>query len=285
MEYKSPFVLSRNLASAQGIGRFYTMVTRLVQHQIYLIARLEQALSNPDLNKMRALRGQFTINTYSVESFLKRQYPNRKTLCSAKGEVSQQSSLPMQLTESQSQIYCSLYTSNQELLKLSPVIDQLFSRRGELALVRPLPLVSGQRNSDQVLSVAPVQRPDLGRVATHFISREPNITPSPVPVVGYDKRAIINYVAPIQPAIGVPDETISTLKTADQMLKAAQVGFPRNTKFMSPQTDSPILDRFAYDIDPQEKQIYAQFLALPYTGIFQVLPDSTYRHQRKYSPK
>jgi hypothetical protein len=69
----------------------------------------------------------------------------------------------VQLTESQSQIYCFLYTSNQEL-KLSPVIDQL--------------------KSDPVLSVAPVQRPDLGRVAKPFISREPNITLSPVAVVG-----------------------------------------------------------------------------------------------------
>ncbi|WP_338027019.1 hypothetical protein [Trichormus azollae] len=51
-------------------------------------------------------------------------------MCTAKGEVYQQSSLPVQLTESQSQIYCSLYTSNQELLKLSPIIDHLLSRRG-----------------------------------------------------------------------------------------------------------------------------------------------------------
>jgi hypothetical protein len=57
------------------------------------------------------------------------------------------------------------------------------------------------------------------------------------------------------------------------MLKAAQVAFPQNTKFITPQTDGAILNRFAYDIDPQEKQIYAQSLALPYTGIFRVLPD------------
>ncbi|WP_413175209.1 hypothetical protein [Anabaena azotica] len=280
MEYKSPFALSQNLASEQETDRFYTTAARLVQQQIYLIARLEQALNNPDPNKMRAVRGQLTINTYSVESFLKRQYPNPKTLCTAKGEVSQQSSLPMQLTESQSQIYCSLYTSNQELWKLSPVIDQLLSRRGELALVRPLPLVSGQRKSDPVLSVAPVQRPDLDKLATTFVSREPNITSSPVPVVGnVGKKAIANYVAPIQPAIGVPEETIFTLKTADQMLKAAQAAFPQNTKFINPQADAAILDRFAYDIDPQETQIYAPFLALSNTGIFRVLPDSAYRHQ------
>lgn len=73
-------------------------------------------------------------------------------------------------------------------------------------------------------------------MATPFISRQLNIT-------SY-------YVAPIQPAIGVQQETIFTLKTADQMLKAAQLALSQNTKFINPQTDAAILDRFAYDIDP-----------------------------------
>ncbi|WP_338027018.1 hypothetical protein [Trichormus azollae] len=73
-------------------------------------------------------------------------------------------------------------------------------------------------------------------MATPFISRQPNIT-------SY-------YVAPIQLAIGVPEEIIFTLKTADQMLKAVQLAFSQNTKFINPQTDAAILERFAYDIDP-----------------------------------
>ncbi|MBK1988865.1 hypothetical protein A0J48_015185 [Sphaerospermopsis aphanizomenoides BCCUSP55] len=280
MEYKYPFALSQSLTSAQDTEKFYTAAARIVQQQIYLIARLEQALNSPDPNKMRAVRGQLTINTYSVESFLKRQYPNFQTLCTAKGEVSQQSSLAVQLTDSQSQIYCYLYAYSQELWKLSPVIDRLLSRRGELALVRPLPLVSVQRKSDPVLSIATVQRPDLGKLATPFASREPDITSSAVPVVGItSKTAIANYVPPIQPAIGIPEEAISTLKTANQRLKAAQAAFPQNTKFINPQEDAAILDRFTYDIDPQEKQTYAQFLTLPNTGIFRVLPDLVYRHQ------
>ncbi|MGM3307248.1 hypothetical protein ACSQ6I_14965 [Anabaena sp. WFMT] len=278
MEYKAEFDLSQNLASEEATEKFYTTAVQLVQQQIYLVARLEQAFIDPDPNKMRSVRGQLTVRTYAVESFLTRQYPSPKTLCNSRGEFSPQSSLPVQLTESQSQIYCSLYASNQELLKLYPVIDRLLSRRGELALVKPLPLVSGERQSDPVLTIAPVQRPDLGKPATPFASREPNLTSSPLPIVGSTaKTALANYVAPMQPAIAVPEEAVSTLKTANQILTAVQKAFPANIKFINPQEDVATLDRFAYDIDSQERQTYAQFLKLPNTGIFRVLPDSAYR--------
>lgn len=62
-------------------------------------------------------------------------------------------------------------------------------------------------------------------------------------------------------------------------MQAAQKRFPDNIKFINPQEDAATLDRFAYDIDSQEKQIYTQFLQLPNTGIFRVLPDSAYRRR------
>ena len=280
LEYKSQLDLSQSVDSVAGENIFYTKAMQLVQQQIYLIARLEQALSSSDPNRMRSVRGQLTVYTHSVETFLKRQYPSPKTLCTAKGELSQQSDLTVQLTDSQLQIYCSLYAANQELLKLSPVTDRLLSRRGELGLVRKLPLVSGERKSDPVISIAPVQRPDLSKPATPFIRKEPNLTSSPLPVVGSPaKTAIANYKPPIQPAIAPPEEAISTLRTANQILQAAQKRFPDNIKFINPQEDAATLDRFAYDIDSQEKQIYAQFLQLPNTGIFRVLPDSAYRRR------
>jgi hypothetical protein len=149
-----------------------------------------------------------------VDTFLADQYPSPKTLCTPTGELSPQSSVVVQLTESQSQIYCSLYASSQELWKLYPVVNRLLSRRGELALVKPLSLVSGEHQSDSVLSIAPTQRPHLGNPATAFSHREPNLTLFPLPVVGSTvKTAIANYVAPVQPAIAVPEETISTIKT------------------------------------------------------------------------
>ncbi|AFZ27105.1 hypothetical protein Cylst_5059 [Cylindrospermum stagnale PCC 7417] len=281
-EHRTPSDLNYNLAT-EAVGEdFYTTASRLVQQQIYLIARLEQALTEPDPNRMRSVRGQLTIQTKSVEGFLRRQYSSPKTLCTPPRADSSinLSPEPVQLTESQAQIYCSLYASSQELLKLSPVIDQLLSRRGELALVRQLPLVTGERQFDPVLPLAPVQRPNLGKPATPFSTREPDLTPSPLPIVGRDtKTAIANYQPPIQPAIAPLAEALTTLKAASKLLKAARGAFSRETQFIDPQETAATLDRFAYDIDPQEPQTYAKLLELSNTGIFRVLPDSAYRRQ------
>lgn len=274
--------LNNNLASTPVGESFNTTATRLVQQQMYLIARLEQALTEPDPNRMRSVRGQLTIQTKSVEGFLQRQYSSPKTLCTpprADSSINLPPE-PVQLTESQAQIYCSLYASSQELLKLAPVIDRLLSRRGELALVRQLPLVSGERLFERVLPLAPVQRPNLGKPATPFSTREPDLTPSPLLVVGRDtKTAIANYQPPMQPAIAPLEEALTTLKAANQLLKAARAAFSRETQFIDPQETAATLDRFAYDIDPQEPQTYAKYLELSNTGIFRVLPDSAYRRQ------
>ncbi|MBD2388458.1 hypothetical protein [Cylindrospermum sp. FACHB-282] len=280
-EYHFQSDLNHNLASTSVVEPFYTTATRLVQQQMYLIARLEIALTEPDPNRMRSVRGQLTIQTKSVEGFLQRQYSSPKTLCTPRADsLINLSALPVQLTESQAQIYCSLYASSQELLKLAPVIDRLLSRRGELALVRQLPLVSGERQFEIVLPLAPVQRPNLGKPATPFSTREPDLTSSPLPIVGRGtKTAIANYQPPMQPAIAPLEEALTTLKAAKKLLKAAQVAFSRETQFIDSQETAATLDRFAYDIDPQEPQTYAKFLELSNTGIFRVLPDSAYRRQ------
>jgi hypothetical protein len=282
MEYQSSLNLSQTLDSEKSYNTFYTHAQGLVQRQIYLISRIEQAMNSAEPNKMRVVEGQLIVHTHAVESFLKRLYPNPKNLCTAKGELLPQSSLPEQLTESQLQIYCSLYGSSQELLKLSSVINRLLSRRGELGLVRQLPLVSGERQSDPVLSFGSVQRPDLAKPATPIAGREPNLTSSPIPVVGSpEKTAISNYKPSLQPAIAPPEEAINILKTAHQILQAGQAAFPTNIKFIDPEENATALDRFAYDVDQQEKQIYAQFLRSPNTGIFRVLPDSAYHSQSR----
>ncbi|WP_347237701.1 hypothetical protein [Sphaerospermopsis sp. FACHB-1194] len=58
LEYKSQLDLSQSVDSVAGENIFYTKAMQLVQQQIYLIARLEQALSSSDPNRMRSVRGQ-----------------------------------------------------------------------------------------------------------------------------------------------------------------------------------------------------------------------------------
>lgn len=266
----------QNLASTPDEDNFYTSVSPLVQQQINLIARIEQALSHPDANRMRAVRGQLTLQFKAVEGFLKYQYNNPKALCTST-DSSRELPNSGQLSQSQRQIYCSLYASNQELSKLTPLLDRLLSRRGELALVRELPLVSGERQSDPVLSIASVQRPNLGKAAIPFSTFEPILPPSPPTIIGRTaKTAIADYVPPMQSALAPPTEALTTLDTAKQLLTTAIAALTPEIKFNDPRENISILDRFAYDIDPQEPQIYAKFLSQPNTGIFRVLPQKAY---------
>ncbi|BAY91644.1 MULTISPECIES: hypothetical protein [unclassified Tolypothrix] len=279
LDYRSLLSADQNLAAVPANESFYTTASRMVQQQIDLIARIEQAMTMPDANRMRSVQGQLTVYTKFVDAFLNRQYKNPKTLCISRVDVTENLSfLAEPLTESQIKIYCSLYASNQELLKLTPVLDRLLSRRGELALVRPLPLVSGERQSDSVLAIAPMQLPNLDKLATPFAIQEPNLVSPPLPIIGRTaKTAIADYVPLAQPAIAPPAEALTILADAKKFLTAAQVEFPLKNQFTNPQETSAVLDHFSYDIDPQEPQIYATFLKLPRTGIFRVLPDSAYQ--------
>lgn len=278
-DYRSLSSPKQILAAELANENFYTTVSKLVQQQINLIARIEQAITTPDANWMRSVQGQLTVHTKSVDGFLNSQYQNPKNVCTSRVDITQNSLLAEPLTGSQLKIYCSLYASNQELLKLAPVLDRLLSRRGELALVRSLPLVAGERQSDPVLSIAPIQRPQLEKPATPFSTQAAaNLASPPLPVIGRTaKTAISDYVSPEQPAIAAPQEALITLASAKKFLTAAQVEFPFKNRFTNPQETTAILDRFTYDIDPQESQTYATFLKLPYTGIFRVLPDLAYQ--------
>ncbi len=273
-ELQPPADLNQNPTLESKEDSFYPTSAGLVQQQIYLIRQIEEAFTSPDANKMRSVRGQLIIQTIQIEGFLKRQYPNPQTLCSSKKNFADLSSLPVQLNESTAQIYCSLYASSQELFKLRPVIDRLLSRRGEIGLVRELPLVSGERQLDPVLPIAPLQRPNLNKPAIPLANREPDLTSPPLPIIGRtQKTAIANYVPPMQPAIASPIEALNHLQAANQFLQTAQAAFPNQQQAFA------ALNRLSDHTNSQEQKIYANFLELPNTGMVQVLPDSAYRRQ------
>lgn len=258
---------------------FYTTASKLIQQQINLLARIEQAMISPDANQMRAVQGQLTVHTKLVDAFLSRQNKSPKNVCTSGVDITQNSPLAEQSNRSQLKIYCSLYASNQELLKLAPILDRLLSRRGELGLVTSLPLVTGERQSDPVLSIAPLQYPQLDRPATPLATPAENLASSPQIMIGRTaKTAIAEYIPPVPPAIAAPEDALKTIATVKKFLTVAQVEFPLPNQFTYPQETSAILDRFTYDIDSQEPQTYATFLKLPQTGIFRVLPGLAYQH-------
>jgi len=272
---QSQWSYSRNPnISSRGDASFYTAASRLVQQQINLLARIETALVEPDPNYMRVVRGRLLLQTKAVERFLKNGYNHQKPICNGTAKIKGDTSLPSsQQVQSQVQIYCSLFASNRELLKLTPVIDRLLSRRGELAWVRDLPLVSGERQSHPVLSIAPVKRPDLGNLAVPFSLKSSNAAASTqMGIGGNKKKAIANYITPVAPAIAPPPEVLKILQSARIVLQPAKAAFPGGTKFTNPRENQAFIDRSTFSTDAKEEKTYAQFLGKPDRGIFRVLP-------------
>ncbi|MBF2065778.1 MAG: hypothetical protein IGS39_15350 [Calothrix sp. C42_A2020_038] len=80
----------------------------------------------------------------------------------------------------------------------------------------------------------------------------------------------------MQGAVMIPQEATRLLETAEKYVVQAQAEFGQQAKFDNPKQTAITLDRFAYDLDPHEKQTYSKFLALRQTSIFRVLPHSVY---------
>ncbi|AFZ03805.1 hypothetical protein [Calothrix sp. PCC 6303] len=248
---------------------FYKHTSQMVQEQINLVARIEKAIAQPDPNQVRVVRGQILIQSKVIEAFARKQNPGFRGTCASGNRE--------KLNDAEAEIYCGLYASSQELLKLSPLLDRILSRRGELALVRELPLVSGERKFHPVLAISAIERPLLGKKAVPFAIQEPNLPYSSVPTVGIiAKKPLADYVAPIQAALVLPPEALSPLENAEAKLNQTKAVFPQGIKFEDPKQTTSALENFAYGLDPQEPQTYAKFLELPKTGIFRVLPHLAY---------
>ena len=187
VEAESQSSPNRSRESSQ-VASFDDVSKRLVNRQVNLIYRIQKALSQPDPNRMRAVGGQLITHTVVVESFLKRQYPNPQALCNQNQSKDASVDFIPPLSPSSSKVYCSLYNSSRELSKLTPILDRLLSRRGELAIVRELPLVSGEKQSDLVLPMSPVTRPNLGKLATPYAILEPSVEADASLIIGKKKK-------------------------------------------------------------------------------------------------
>lgn len=290
------------LAAAQTNGEpsevrrsqsFWPGAEELVQEQIFLVNRIEQAVSGPDPNLVRATQGQITLHTTAVERFLQSQYPLPRLLCRPGAGPSGSPNLPGvttpntdelaavrdNLEQAQTQIYCDLYRSTQRLLPLRAVLDRRLYMLASVAEVKPLPLVSGETQPNP-LPTGEIVRPDLGKPAKPLYGSVPDLPAEVTPTVGQPmKTAIADYDPPDQPAIAPPEDVLLTLRSIRQQLAQTQALFPRASTFVNPQPVDQARDRNAYGLYPQESQLYAKFLAQPNTGIARILLAEVHQSQ------
>lgn len=276
LDNRLQFDANKNLKSST-LENFDTGSRKLLVRQKNLITYIQQALLHPDSNKMRTVGGKLITQAVVVESFLKAHYPKPKALCNRNhSQEAFVDSIPP-LSSSNLKVYCSLYNSTRELSKLTPILDRLLTRRGELALVRELPLVSGEKQSDLVLPMSPINSPKLGEKAIPYAILEPSVERDNSLLIGKRKKsAIANYVPPVQPAIKPPSEALAILQNAEQFLLATKFVFPVPSSFQNKKTIRAKFDRLSYGVNLQDKQIYQKLLLMPNTGIFRVLPHRVY---------
>ncbi|HEY9862299.1 MAG TPA: hypothetical protein V6D16_22575 [Candidatus Obscuribacterales bacterium] len=260
---------------------FWPRAQQLVQEQILLVNRIERAVAEPDPNRVRAARGQLTLHTVEVERFLKSQYPLPTLLCAPTrvrvGDREEPFTVGSGLSQPQGTVYCNLHQSTQRLASLGDLLDRRLYMLASVAEVKPLRVV--RERQAPALPGTLTQSPNLGKPATPRYGTAPTWPTEELPLIGRSaKTAIADYVPPMPPAIAPLPEAAPVLQSVKQLLARTQTAFPSAVSFSTP-TRQAALDQYAYDLYPQERQLYAKFLAQPNTGIARVLLSEAYRPQ------
>jgi hypothetical protein len=246
---------------------FWPQAQQLVQEQLNLIDRIEQAIASPDYSQVEGVRGELIRHSGAVESFLNNQYRIPRFLC-INGTNLPDPNVAADLTVPQRQVYCALSASME---RLQPVVLQLERRLSMLADITPPntlpsaydPLLRSPVNFPNPVPPTDVSVPDLE-------------VPEP-PVIGLPAKTAIADALPFQPAILPLKETTIALKAAREQLLPALAAFPTSIQIIDPVQTREISDRSTYGLLPSDSQEYANFLAQPNTGIARVLPAEAYR--------
>ncbi|HAX90555.1 MAG TPA: hypothetical protein DCY91_31015 [Cyanobacteria bacterium UBA11370] len=249
--------------SSQG---FWPQAEQLVQQQLNLINRIQRSLSSPDVNQTEATRGQLFLHLGQVERFLESQYRIPQLLCN-NGTVSPD--IPTNLTLSQREVYCALYTSTQQLQPMISLLDRRLPMLAGLAAPNPITPTDPKPIGLRLNLQNPI-RPRFSPVPD-FPEPEPPVigVPAKTPMVDYEEP-------PLQPAIAPPEQASITLLSAREQLIVLLPQFPESTRIIDPGPNPEIIARGMYGLLPLEPQQYAEFLAKPNTGIARILLTETY---------
>lgn len=255
---------------------FWPQAQQLLQEQSALINRLEQAISGPDPNRVRAVRGQVVLHANAVDRFTRRYYSLPNLLCAPPPEGVSQSDLLAAsnsgFSAAQAEVYCTLYSTSRRLVALGPDLDRRLNMLATVAEVKPLEPVSQPYRAiaygSNRASTGPVS---LAQQARPVIATGSNLPPSGPPLLGRKaKQPIADYVPPVAPAIAPPTATLATLRSAQTLVARAQNNFPDSIRPVSLRQSA---NRPAFP----EAQLYAALLQQPDTGTALLYPFQFYQ--------
>lgn len=259
---------------SQFPGQFWTTAQQLTQEQVNLVAKIQEAITTGDREQVLNVRARTFFYITSTERFLKNLYPVPRILCGSlapttPSEVVIRASVINQLGNSQTQAYCALYASLQQLTPFLTILERWGNSippsspsSPPVTAQRPLaaPLSPSIRTAPQTSLPAAIAAP----------------TP-PAPLIGKpEKTPISGYVPAIPPAIAAPSVATDQLQIAMRSLNQLQATFPTGIAFANPnppqrQIPDPTLT------DLRQSPAYTPFLSQPNTGITQIRTADFYR--------
>lgn len=264
---------------------FWQEGRRLLQQQITLTDRLDDAFSGPNPNAVRAVDGQVLLHVSAVERFGRNYYGNLPPSCSGSAGVT--------ATDPTAKFYCSLLTNARDLEKLRPRLYERLEMLASIAEVKDLPLVSGERSVGPG-GVPRMEKGSLNQPARPLYARAPYLPPQDQGVLGRPlKSPLGDYRAPLPPAIQPPAGVPENLEEIRSRLDEATLFFPRQAStrqlgasaaragsapgdFVRPRELKQWADRNAYEVPSSERQLHQKQLANPHTGLTRVLASNLY---------
>ncbi|MFW6359689.1 MAG: hypothetical protein ACOC0N_10830 [Chroococcales cyanobacterium] len=241
---------------------FWVQAQPLVQQQLYLLENIEEAIASPDINRVETVRGKVFLYLGQLDRFLRSQSPSPQLLCENRGSVSN-------LSVEQQQVYCTLYTTYQQLQPIDELLKERLPILAELQYVDPLP----PEDSAPDALLYNFRDPVIPYFAP--IPKIPN--PEPPVLTQPQKTPISGYQQPLQPAIAPLQSGLLALEATRPLLLSILPLFPEGTRFYNSDRYAEESDRYNYAVRPNDIAVYADFLAQPNTGITRILPSEVYQ--------
>ena len=252
---QSPGLAQENLT--QSGDDFWRQSEDLVQSQVSLIDRLTVVLTTASAEQLDQAQLQLLRNDIRVNDFLTAENRNPQTICQSTGDLNNT------FSPQQQQIYCTLFTSQQKLLALMPVLNR---RLGLLQLSGNPLLRGGIPMSDPRLNTATFFTPDNGVRLPEFNTSISTIVGSPA------KPAIADFRAPLLPAIAPAAEIQQITNSVRQALIATARAFPPDIIFTADLPNNA--RREEEDLLAKDLSRYQALLEQPNTGITRILPSA-----------
>jgi len=249
--------------------RFWTQARRLLAERLYLLATTRQALTLPDPVAIADLDFQLYRHLILTRRFQAALSSEPAALCHQ--TTTTEPPHPAQLDPAKKAVYCSLIQTNGAI---DALFEPLSQQQAEILRLTPL---SAQQAAWLTVPGTTSEPGRLLEPNTNRGSFDPTDTPLPGVTAKPPAAQVVRFYTP--PAYAPPPSLVGQLTTIIEQLTAVLPNLPAGLEIVPPQEAAERRDRWTYELATYEYEVYADFLALPNTGLARLLPGEVIRQQ------